>query len=143
MKSGMPNDKRVLVLLWSAEPGFEGWIFARGGRDLGADAVLTPDPVVVEALSGVPVNNGLGGGCGRDRLVETLTALHTGGYPLNGPELEEAGAAAGMDLDDLREVRVHADRILKGKAFKVRHPMYRPDVVEVWKDSARTPDPAS
>ena len=45
-----------------------------------------------------------------------------------------------MDLDDLRDVRVHAGRILTGKAFKVGHPVYGPDVVELWKEFARMPD---
>src|SRR5690606_8383450 len=99
--SGMSGAERVLVVLWSAEPEFEGWTRAQGGRDLAAADMggTVTDPVVAEALRGVPLNNGLGGSYGRDRLVETLQALHAAGYDLSGPELETAGGAVGMDLD--------------------------------------------
>ncbi|GAA1652588.1 hypothetical protein [Nocardia ninae] len=137
--SGMPDDERVLVVLWSSDPAFEGWVYARGGVNLAADATdqVVPDPVIVEALRGVPLNNGLGGSYGRDRLVEVLVALHKGGYALNTPALEAAGAAAGMDLDDLKNVRVHADRTVNGKPMRIKNPMLRPDVVTVWEESAR------
>lgn len=106
-----PGTDRVLVVLFSAEPGFQGWILAHGGTDLADDGAVTvvPDPVVVAALGMVPLHNGLaGGGNGRDRLVETLVALHRADYSLQAPELEAAAAAAGMDLDDMVHVRTHA-----------------------------------
>lgn len=137
--SGLPGAERVLVVLWSPEPAFEGWARAQGGYDLAAEDGVgdtAADPVVVEALRGVPLNNGLGGSYGGDRLVEALQALHAAGYDLSGPSLETAGGAVGMDLDDLRHVREHADRILKGRPFRLKQKSYRDDVVEVWKKHA-------
>lgn len=137
--SGMPEADRVLMVLWMAEPGFEGWMHAQGGRDLAAEdgTGTVADPVVVEALRGVPLNNGLGGSYGRDRLVEALQALHAAGYDLSGAALETAGGVVGMDLDDLRHVREHADRILAGRPFRVKNKMYLDNVVEVWEKFAR------
>lgn len=128
----------ALVVLWNRHRAFEGWAIARGAINLADPSQeVEPHPVLVEALEGVPTNNGLAGGYGRDRLVESLQALNRAGYVINGPDLEVAGGLADMELDDLQNLRKFADEIAQGKNLRVSNKMLRSDVVKVWEQAVQ------
>jgi len=134
--AALPAD-RVLVMLWSTNRTFEGWLASRGSRDLEASApFIAVDPVVARGIAAVASSSnpseGITHGYGRSYAIDALRKLQHAGYEVNGAGLEAAGFTAKLRWDDVVELRTYADQLVAGHQYRIGPDSYRADVVELW-----------
>jgi hypothetical protein len=134
--------ERVLTVLWTKEPLFEGWLASRASKDiaapnLGGDLV---DPVVCRAMIELELmrnpGNGISYGYGKDYAISALRLLREAGYSLGNPGLEGAAFRAGLSWSEVVCLRDFADGVKVGKRFQVGSERFGSNSVAEWAGEA-------
>jgi len=141
----IPNLSAMLVVPWRMKE-IELWIKARNATELGKQKPhrepLIRNKVVEQALKDltllVNVSTGIAHPSDRNRAIQTFEILRNAGEEFTPEEIKAwLIAKGGWKAVHAQEVAELAQKVLQGKKLRKGPPVWRKDILKIWRKKAK------